>query len=759
MNIMKDKAQIIVRIYILLNLFVWVFPNFKSVDLIGSQWLYLCLLNVLGLGLVYRFRDVENIHRIIKNPITICFTLLGIWASMSFLYAGNNSEVFIESGRLFTLIILLVNLSYALFIEKDRMRMIRNIMVIYLGIEILYVLIPTYITHGTFQALSRGQIFKGIAANINITAFSILLKVPFVFSLLKKQESKFLKIALFFLLSSSFFTISLLGTRGALLASFLIVIMSTVFSLVFLKNRKNLIPIGIVIVSLIVPILFNQLIQINNQNDVVNRLGTFRNYSKDGSINERLSYYKLSIENLMENPLIGMGYGNWKIESIPSTLDQKNTYIVPYHSHNDFLQLGAELGLIGLLLYVSIFGFAFYMLYKLFKFKAIDKYHLEAIVLFFVVYLIDANLNFPISRVIIQLILILILSFLIVEYSKISTTSLRIPFIKNAWILFLLLSPFLIYSNYRVFRSFQQQTKLLADFNSRQFTGDINEIGSFEMEYPNIGVTALPLKAMVANYYSVIDPEKAIQLALKSSEDNPYIYLGEVLASRIYSAQGDLVNAKKFSKKAYENAPTIEIHAATYLPFLRIEKDVVELEKISELLKKSKSKYIWELYFLSLFNSKSAMSDLDKELLEIGANRFPEFKKLIDFNSMKDYSKEELEKANALAKKASDAYVEKNFLIAAEKYIQALSVIPTEKAYVENVAKSYMGGKKYDIAISYFNKLITEFGDTSGMPEYYIGVMLFAQNRVDKSCEILLKSIQKKFSSARPFYNSICLKN
>ena len=126
MNIMKDKAQIIVRIYILLNLFVWVFPNFKSVDLIGSQWLYLCLLNVLGLGLVYRFRDVENIHRIIKNPITICFTLLGIWASMSFLYAGNNSEVFIESGRLFTLIILLVNLSYALFIEKDRMRMIRN---------------------------------------------------------------------------------------------------------------------------------------------------------------------------------------------------------------------------------------------------------------------------------------------------------------------------------------------------------------------------------------------------------------------------------------------------------------------------------------------------------------------------------------------------------------------------------------------------------------------------------------------------------
>ena len=35
-------------------------------------------------------------------------------------------------------------------------------------------------------------------------------------------------------------------------------------------------------------------------------------------------------------------------------------YIVPYHAHSDFIQLGAELGIIGFLLYLGIFLIAGY---------------------------------------------------------------------------------------------------------------------------------------------------------------------------------------------------------------------------------------------------------------------------------------------------------------------------------------------------------------------------------------------------------------
>jgi len=258
---MKDRTQLIFKIYILLNLFVWMFPNFNSTDVIGSQWLYISMLNILGLIMIYRLKGVENIHSTLKNPIISCFTLLGLWATMSFLYASNDSEVFIESVRLFTLILLLINLSYALYIIKHRMRFISTILVIYLGIETLFVLIPTYNIHGTFVGLARNQIFKGIAANINITAFSILLKVPFAILHLKNKGPKLLKVVISLLLIFSFFTISLLATRGAILGSFIIVTISTVFSLVFLKSRKNLINVGILIFSLLTPFFFNQIFQ------------------------------------------------------------------------------------------------------------------------------------------------------------------------------------------------------------------------------------------------------------------------------------------------------------------------------------------------------------------------------------------------------------------------------------------------------------------------------------------------------------------
>ena len=68
---------------------------------------------------------------------------------------------------------------------------------------------------------------------------------------------------------------------------------------------------------------------------------------------------------------------------------------------SDFIQLGAELGFVGFLLYLGCFFFAAY-----FAFVILFKSDLDMIIngLFFLlttalgVYFIDANLNFPIAR-------------------------------------------------------------------------------------------------------------------------------------------------------------------------------------------------------------------------------------------------------------------------------------------------------------------------------------------------------------------------
>ena len=48
---------------------------------------------------------------------------------------------------------------------------------------------------------------------------------------------------------------------------------------------------------------------------------------------------------MTSNPILGVGLGNWKIKSIDYDSKDIKGYVVPYHAHSDFIQLGAELGI------------------------------------------------------------------------------------------------------------------------------------------------------------------------------------------------------------------------------------------------------------------------------------------------------------------------------------------------------------------------------------------------------------------------------
>ena len=81
------------------------------------------------------------------------------------------------------------------------------------------------------------------------------------------------------------------------------------------------------------------------------------------------------MNHFKSNPIFGVGIGNWKLSSISYDKDDITGYIVPYHAHSDFIQLGAELGIIGFLLYLGIFVSAAY-----FAFIVLFKSNLELII-------------------------------------------------------------------------------------------------------------------------------------------------------------------------------------------------------------------------------------------------------------------------------------------------------------------------------------------------------------------------------------------
>ena len=139
----------------------------------------------------------------------------------------------------------------------------------------------------------------------------------------------------------------------------------------------------------------------------------------DESINQRLNFYSQALNHIIENPFFGAGIGNWKIKSIDTNKKNIVGYQVPYHVHNDFLELAAELGLIGLGIYLLL-------LYTGFKKVILNTWNIVfsktnlvqshgiwiTTFLYLTVFLIDSNLNFPFARPIVIIILIIVLAFL-----------------------------------------------------------------------------------------------------------------------------------------------------------------------------------------------------------------------------------------------------------------------------------------------------------------------------------------------------------
>ena len=127
----------------------------------------------------------------------------------------------------------------------------------------------------------------------------------------------------------------------------------------------------------------------------ISRLNTIS--TQDKSTSQRLDYYADAFYYMIDNPLYGVGLGNWKIKSIDLQSSNIINFKIPYHVHNDFLQFGAELGVIGFLSYLLFFVIILFQLIRSYI-KSNDSSLSLFLLLSFIAFFIDSNLNFPHAR-------------------------------------------------------------------------------------------------------------------------------------------------------------------------------------------------------------------------------------------------------------------------------------------------------------------------------------------------------------------------
>ncbi|WP_296636035.1 O-antigen ligase family protein [Polaribacter sp.] len=381
------------------------FPRLDSIDIIGAHWFYLSALNLVYFLVLFNKNPFQTIATYKDLPVFFLYLLFLFLVFISLFYSNNLNVSLVDLARIFSIFLTVIYTLLFLPYVKLQYLLITFLSTLIIDLFFIYYYVVEYFTVNTFsivsfQSIYTESLFRGFSGNKNIMAAFICMKFPISLYYFFKSKSH-ISILYFPFFILFFITIFLLNSRATFLSLSAVLFLTLLYY--FFDSRKKLFHTFLIIASLSLSFYIFTFILFYNSPDVsiVSEVNSIQLNAK--SSNHRFLLWDNALNYIFENPFFGSGIGNWKIESAPYWKTELSDFIVPYHAHNDFLELSTELGVLGGLVYFSIFIFIFYVSIKsILKFDLKSSYNL-LILSFFIIYFVDAFLNFPLERTIIQL--------------------------------------------------------------------------------------------------------------------------------------------------------------------------------------------------------------------------------------------------------------------------------------------------------------------------------------------------------------------
>jgi len=231
--------------------------------------------------------------------------------------------------------------------------------------------------------IARQRVF-GLFGNVNYFAEYMIVPLPLAISLFFAARNRTSKILLLVEILAMGGSLILTFTRGSYLA---IGISSLfMFFLYLVSQGKNFIKqhkkIFILILALIILVTFLFAIPnpLNKPGTVISKIKgriSISQLTKDTSLKRRIAIWKFTGLMIKDHPLLGLGVGTFKYNSLKyqaqffSQGENRTLYPhgFPDKTHNEYLQLWAELGIIGLGIFiwlmVSYFNYGIKLLKKI----------------------------------------------------------------------------------------------------------------------------------------------------------------------------------------------------------------------------------------------------------------------------------------------------------------------------------------------------------------------------------------------------------
>ncbi|HOW25228.1 MAG TPA: O-antigen ligase family protein [Bacteroidales bacterium] len=408
----NPATGLILLAYILIPTYT---PNLQAFDTNAPKFAAMALVNLAA------FIVLLTQKKILRQPGALTFffrtgigwVYTGFLAMtlLSFLSAINLNEALLQFVKVFTVFSAVYIL--AVIILQD-MRYLKWVVIVFTAMLILDSLSVFYyigqFVNGKITSITD---IKTIYSNKNILASAVFVKLPFALWLMLFGHA-WLKRLGWFGFAAGVTAVFFMATRAFYLGLIILSVLVLAYQVILYfrtKQKTHVLQAGSYAAALLVAYLAftgtHELLYPKARSSgrltqgVGAQLATIS--TSDASILARLEAWNWSWKMIKENPLLGVGTGNWKIAELRYENRTDGDFVYTYKNHNDFIEITAETGIIGGLLYVGIFAWiAWAFLRRFFSRKLVeedDQYRylfLAAAGIAF--YSVDAFFNFPADR-------------------------------------------------------------------------------------------------------------------------------------------------------------------------------------------------------------------------------------------------------------------------------------------------------------------------------------------------------------------------
>jgi O-antigen ligase len=711
----------------MLHLLVYFIPDMGGSDVMGAQWLFASSLSLILVGYIgIRYKEyAEAISQVYAYKFTLVFSLLLLWAIGSYFYAINPTETLVTLARLITTYFVFINLSI-LFYQQDQKIIFTGIAY---GITLLLFFDSVYILKAfsaNLRTLDLEMAILGINkyhGNKNVTAASLLIMIPFAIYVI--MSSKWLlKIAAVISLFLGVFALFILNTRSTYVGFALITVM---FFVGLLWQQKALLKTALLffllpaVLAIFAANLRLKLVVAGQGSEgvygtVTKRIAEINIKSEQ---NSRIHLWGSALDYSIHHPILGAGYGNWKLASIPYEREFANELFVPYHAHNDFIEMFADLGLLGGLCFAGMFLLLLYYTFEFLRTKRGDP--LMVIIAFLAVtcYGVDALLNFPAERTAMQSMLSLAAALVLIPLEKNTKTLRAIP-VAYLVLGLALLAPSIYVAN-ETFESLKIQKFVMGEVNAdpKMATIDVEKLP----DMPNLSSSTLPMKAMLSRYY-IRDKrfDDALRVLKESENDNPFLHYNDFLRTSIYASLNKMDSAHFYAKRAFDAWPRASSYYKNMIFTSAKLKDTNEIKRALQvsLEVNNDNAQIWNQYLLGMFEAKKGTDKALLETLNQTLKKFPADTAIL--NPTRVMLMGGSSSLQSLTAKGNALFVQGKYTQAAQAYIEMSRLDPGNFTHLENAGICFYAGKRFAESLIYFAKSEQHPGNNTGKSAYFGGM-------------------------------------